>query len=152
MEQKSKFTECLYCNSDACVETDIGNNEKTWLCYTCGFQSSTLYGKDSETSKEIYSSLPELYKSLSNVIDDRYYFPTTINIPEKGMVFIDGVNKDEYCWVGVRATSVLEEEKEKYPIPNTEGEFYKYKTDIDTKKYFHPYKFMDALEYTNTLI
>ena len=42
---------------------------------------------------------------------------------------------------------IKEEEKEKYPIPNKEGEFYEYKMDMTTLKQFNERDFMEALDY-----
>ncbi len=68
-------------------------------------------------------------------------------MPEKGMVFLDGTSKDVYRWAGVLATEVKEDEKEKFPIPGTDDEYYAKKMDMTTIKYFDKPNFMDALEY-----
>ena len=39
------------------------------------------------------------------------------------------------------------QEKEKYPIPGEEGEYYKWRMDMDTLKDYDELDYMDALEY-----
>jgi hypothetical protein len=150
MSEKITLSNCKHCGSNAC-STTTDHNQTMWFCYTCGFNSCTLYVEDNPTVKEIYSGLPELYKKISKVIDGTYWFPTVFNIPEKGMVYIDGISEQEYHWVGMLSTDVSEEEKEKFPIPNKPGEFYSKKIDKSTLKMFDKSNVMDALEYVNIL-
>jgi hypothetical protein len=145
MEQ---FIQCKKCNSIACVETPISEFNKAWLCYTCGFVSSTLHKKGSEILKQADELLPELYKDLLFTDKDEcIWYPASVNDPEKGMVFLDGTNKDNIQWAGILATDVKEDEKEKFPIPHFPGEFYTKKMDMTTLKHFNKLDFMSAAEY-----
>ena len=42
----------------------------------------------------------------------------------------------DWKWSAVKAMKISEEEKEKYPIPNKEGEYYEYRMDMTTLKQF----------------
>ena len=96
--------------------------------------------------------LPELYKDVMFTDEDGLkWFPTTINVPDKGMVFYNGTTKENAKWAAVKAVEVLEEEKEKYPIKNKPGEFYKFRMDMSTMKPFEIREFMDALSFINIL-
>ena len=55
----------------------------------------------------------------------------------------------DYEWAAVKAVEIKEEEKEKYPIPSKEGEFYEWRMDMTTEKRFSHENFMDALDYIN---
>ena len=79
------------------------------------------------------------------------WMPTTINLPQQGMVFYNGTNKENAKWAAVKAVEVLEEEKEKYPIKSKPGEFYKYRMDMSTMKPFEMKEFMEALTYIGVL-
>tara|TARA_R110000744_G_scaffold130653_2_gene238352 strand:+ start:3115 stop:3591 length:477 start_codon:yes stop_codon:yes gene_type:complete len=140
---------CKHCGGDACYETTLDTeNNKAWMCYGCGFSSNSHYVKGSEGLKKADEKMPELYKDLLFVDEDNLvWYPTTVNMPEKGMVFLDGTHTDTYRWAGVLATEVKEDEKEKFPIPGTDGEYYTKKMDMTTIKYFDKPNFMDALEY-----
>ena len=63
------------------------------------------------------------------------------------MVFLDGTHKDTYRWAGVLATDIKEDERTKFPIPGTKGQYYTKKMNMETIKYFDKDNFMDAIEY-----
>ena len=60
--------------------------------------------------------------------------PSLFNINYK--IFANGKSSDNWKWAAVLAVPVTEEEKEKYPIPNKEGEYYKWRMDMSTMKEF----------------
>ena len=144
-----KLVICKRCGSDACYETTLDpEDNKAWMCYGCGFSSNSHYVNGSEVLKQADEKMPELYKDLTFVDKDNLvWYPTTVNMPEKGMVFLDGTTKDTYRWAGVLATEVKEDEKTKFPIPGVEGEYYTKKMDMTTIKYFDKKDFMEALDY-----
>ena len=141
------LTICPRCGSDACYVTEVNEKIKNYFCYGCGFQSNSLMKKGELFFEEQMELLPNLYKELMGEDEEgRIWMPTTINIPEKGMIFANGSNGDNWKWAVVQAVPVKEEEKEKYPIPNKKGEYYKWRMDMDTIKEFEEKDFMDALE------
>ena len=98
------------------------------------------------------SILPELYKDLLNKDDDgTVWMPSTINLPQQGMVFANGPSKEDWGWAAVKAVPVKEEEKEKYPIPNKKGEYYEWRMDMTTLQMFPKRDFMEALSYIKVL-
>ena len=131
--------------SNACYEQSFeqdGEEIKTWLCFGSGFTTSTLMTKGSKTVNDLLETSPELYKDLLHTDKEgRIWFPATITIPEKGMVFLDGKNKDDWKWKAVKAIAIPEEDKEKYP----KGQ--QYKMDMAGGKDYEKKNFMDALEY-----
>ena len=141
------LTECKRCGSDACYVTEVNEKIKNYFCYGCGFQSNSLMKKGELFFEEQIELLPNLYKELMGEDENGIiWMPTTINIPEKGMIFANGPNGDNWKWAAVQAVPVKDEEKEKYPIPNKKGEYYKWRMDMDTIKEFEEKDFMDALE------
>jgi hypothetical protein len=98
------------------------------------------------------SILPELYKDLLNKDDDgTIWMPSTINLPQQGMVFANGPSKEDWGWAAVKAVPVTEEEKEKYPIPSQKGKFYEWRMDMTTLKMFTKRDYMEALSYIGVL-
>ena len=98
-----------------------------------------------EGSKLVTDTLetsPELYKDLMFVDENKLvWFPATITLPEKGMVFVDGTSKDTWKWAAAKATEISGAEKDKYPKGQT------HKMDMSSIKYFDSARgFMDALE------
>ena len=145
---KDKLTLCPRCGSDACYEQELGAEYKIYQCYGCGFTTNTLMVNDSPFLNEQLEVLPELYKDLIFVDEEGYnWMPSAVNNPEQGMVFVDGTNVEDWKWSAVKATKISNKDKEKYPIPGKEGEYYEYKMDMKTLKKFNERDFMEALDY-----
>ena len=145
---KDNLVNCPRCEGNACYENKINNSLTTYLCYGCGFQSNSYLVSGSNYHTEQMELLPELYKDLTFIdFNNMVWIPTTINLPEKGMVFANGSSKDNWKWSAVGVKPVSEEEKTKYPIPGKKGKYYSTKTDMSTMKLFDEKDFMDALEH-----
>ena len=54
--------------------------------------------------------------------------------------------KDDWTWEVMKVRDVTEEEKEKYPLPNKEGEFFKTILDVNGKKNYEKDNLMEALK------
>ena len=143
---------CPKCGSDACYVTEVNQEINNFLCYGCGFQSNSLMKEGEEILEDQLSMLPELYKDLRyEDKNNQIWFPSTINLPSQGMVFSNGSTVKNWMWAAVKAVEVLEEEKEKYPIPNKKEKYYKHRMDMTTMKQFKESDFMEALSYIGVL-
>ncbi len=155
---QDKLVNSPVCNSDACYESEFTTQDgvvKTWLCMTSGYTSNTTMTLDSEGLKQTMELTAELIKALRLDLvppgggEKLAWFPTTITMPEKGMIFpepIKGAGKDEWMWTVVKAIDVPEEEQKKYPDPRNPGKFYKKRMDMKNLKRFDKMCFMDAAE------
>jgi len=135
-------------NTDFCFESlDSKNGITSYLDYRTGFTSNSTLRIDSDIVKKAESNQPKLVTELKVVDELRniIWYPSVINIPLKGMVFPMGT-KDEWTWEVMNVREVTEEEKEKYPIPDRDGEFFKTILDVKGKKNFPNDKFMEALK------
>ena len=65
--------------------------------------------------------------------------PSTITLPNKGMVFVDGVSKSDWKWAAVKAIPLAEGDK-KASKDQT------HKMDMKNVKHYEERSFMDALE------
>lgn len=143
---------CARCGSDACYVDEVNQDIKTQFCYGCGFQTNSLMKIDEDFYEQQVAILPELYKDL--FLEDHenlIWMPSSVNIPTQGMVFANGSSSLDWGWAAVKAVPVSEEEKEKYPIPGKEGEYYEWRMDMTTLKMFPEKEFMDALSYIGAL-
>ena len=135
-----KLVDCKRCGSNACLENQL-EEATTWLCFGCGFTSSTLQTEDSKIVTDAIETAPELYKDLAFKDQSGYmWLPSTITLPGKGMVFIDGNNKDQWGWAAVLSVPILEEERERFPADQT------HKMDTKGIQHYGQRGFMDALE------
>ena len=143
---------CKRCGSDACMETEPCDGIKSYHCMGCGFVTSTLMKEGEAFYEEQKEILPELYKDLFFTDDEgKIWMPSSVNVPDQGMIFANGTTADLWKWSAVKAVLVTEEEKEKYPIKSKPGEFYKYRMDMSTMKPFETKEFMEALTYIGVL-
>jgi hypothetical protein len=122
---KESLITCLKCGGDACSE--ITNGIVTiWICMGCGFTSNNTITDANVTEME--ATLPELYKDLRfKDKEGKYWYPNSVILDDKSMVFAEGTNVQDWMWTAVQAK---------------DG-----KTDMTTKKEFQIHEFMDALEY-----
>ena len=139
---------CDRCGSDACYIQEVNENIKNYQCYGCGFITNSLLIEGSQFFNEQMELLPNLYKELMGEDEDgKIWMPSTVNIPTKGMVFANGKNASSWKWASVLAVPVNEDEKEKYPIPGKEGEFYEWRMDMENMKEFIETDDIEALDY-----
>jgi len=143
---------CTRCNSDACYLNEVTQDIKTYFCYGCGYQANSIMKEGEEFYEQQIAILPELYKDLLNKDDDgMIWMPSTINLPQQGMVFANGPSKEDWGWAAVKAVPVTKEEKEKYPLPGKKGEYYEWRMDMTTLQMFPEHDFMEALSYIGVL-
>ncbi len=147
---QDKFVTCKKCGSHSCYETEIGAL-KSWVCMKCGFTTNNYLQEGSEEQKSYELTLPELYKDLKFIdVDNNAWYPSTINFPEKGMVFVDGTSVDNWMWAGVLVKRVDDDEKEAFKKKGTE-EYYAYKVDMKSKKLFGRDDYFESLDYVGLL-
>ena len=143
------LTTCNRCGSDACYVQEVKQDVKLYFCYGCGFQANTAMKRDSEFLQQQMEVLPELYKELMGEDDNgTIWMPSVVNLPDKGMVFADGTNSQNWNWAAVKATLMSEEEKTKF---KGKGKEYDYKMDMTTLTHFPENEFMEALTYIGVL-
>ena len=143
------LTTCDRCGSDACYVQEVNQDVKLHFCYGCGFQENTAMKRDSEFLQQQMEVLPELYKELLGEDENgTIWMPSVVNLPDKGMVFADGPNGQQWQWAAVKATLMSEDEKTKF---KEKGKEYDYKMDMTTLKHFSEREFIEALTYIDVL-
>ena len=143
------LTTCDRCGSDACYVQEVNQDVKLHFCYGCGFQANTAMKRDSEFLQQQMEVLPELYKELMGEDENgTIWMPSVVNIPDKGMVFADGPNGQQWQWAAVKAILMSEEEKTKF---KEKGKEYDYKMDMTTLTHFQERDFIEALTYIGVL-
>ena len=62
---------------------------------------------ESELVKATEEVMPELYKDLRFIdYKNQVWYPTVVNIEDKGTVFINGTTKENWGWAAVKAVPV----------------------------------------------
>jgi len=137
---EDKLVICSHCGSDACYEhKQMGIT--VWNCMGCGFTSNELMTEGSELVTQTEEVMPELYKDIKFIDDKKQiWYPTVLNIQDKGTVFANGTNKDNWGWAGIKSVETTDEEKEKLKGAQ-------YKSDPKTLKTFDKKSFDEACAY-----
>jgi len=146
---KEKLIEDPINGGKFCYETELYEGVKQWISLSSGFWTNSLMIRGSQFYNEQIEKLPELYKDLAweDPNTKLIWLPQIVNIPDKGMVFCNGPSSSDWGWSAVKAIEVKEEEKEKYPIPDKKGQYYKMRMDMTTQINFPKDEFMNGLNY-----
>ena len=109
---KDEMIICPKCGCDGCYITPINETKNNYFCWGCGFQTNDLM-KEGEFDFAAYEeTLPELYKDVKYTDDGgRVWYPISINIPDKGTVFLNGKSLEDTFWSGIKVIKLTEEEK-----------------------------------------
>lgn len=135
--------DCPLCGEPkGCYSVKMNEFYSTFLCLGCGYQSNDLM-REGEFDFEAYEEqLPELYKDMKKIDSDgRAWYPSVVNIQEKGTVFMNGTCKEDARWSAIRNVLLTEEEKQK---PMFKGKTHK--SDSTSLQNFGN-DYLSALEY-----
>ena len=139
MEEKMSI--CPHCGGNACYEQQVSEEVTTSFCFGCGYSTSTLMVEGEDLVAKTLEASPELYKDLMFTDEDKkVWFPSTVTLPKKGMVFLDGTSKDNWRWASALAVEISEEERAKFPKDQT------HKMDMKNIKHFEKEDFMESLD------
>lgn len=134
---EDKIEMCHRCTSNASYYIKNENPPfEMYFCYGCGFNALV-------EPKPYEEGLPELYKVLKYIDKetDLTYYPSSVNISNKGMVFADGDSINNWKWAAICAVKIPKKELKKFPEGQT------HKMDMSTIQHFDERDFMDALGY-----
>ena len=117
-----EIVDCPKSGGDLCYRIEINKEITNYMSLSCGFWTNTLMKEGSEFYNEQIEFLPEIYKDLAwkDPKTDLIWLPNTINLPEQGMLFASGPDKDNWAWGAVKAVEIPEEDREKYKLMITD--------------------------------
>lgn len=107
-----KMLICPKCGCDGCYVTPINETKLNYFCWGCGFQTNDLMKEGEFNFEEYEETLPELYKDVKYTDSEkRVWYPISINLPDKGTVFLSGKSVEEVQWSAIKVIPLTEEEK-----------------------------------------
>ena len=134
--------DCPICyDADSCFE-DIQKEFKSYMCFNCGFMSSSYYTKDGVHEVDGTSKLVEELKFFDEN-REIYWYPSVVNMGPKGIIFPEGDIKN-WVWKYAEVVKIPEEEQDQYPVPGKDGENYKEKLDVNNATEYGQYEFLAA--------
>jgi hypothetical protein len=151
--QKEEIVDCPKSGGNLCYKIQVTPEIQNFQSLSCGFWTNSFMKEEHEFYQTQIETLPELYKDLAWTDPETglIWLPQTLNIADKGMVFANGTNSQNWGWAAVKAVKVPKKDQKKYPIPGKPGEFMEYKMDMKNMKTFEERDYMDALSYIGIL-
>jgi hypothetical protein len=140
-----KLIKCPHCEAEMCYEYDHSSYTQQ-ICFNCGYGSTSHMEKDSDFVASSREVLPELIKDLEFIDENNMvWYPSTINIAEKGMLFPNGSSKDIWGWSVAPLVEIKEDEKDRFPKNQT------HRIDLDGMEHFPKELFAAAVTKLNSL-
>lgn len=137
-----KMSICPKCGCDGCYITPINETKNNYFCWGCGFQTNDLMVEGEFDFAQYEETMPELYKDIKYVDSEkRVWYPISINLPDRGTVFLSGKSTEEVQWSAIKVVPLTEEEKKQPKYKNL-----KYKSDAKSLKHFGN-DFIEACDY-----
>jgi hypothetical protein len=103
---------CPKCGCDGCYKTPINETKNNYFCWGCGFQTNDLMKEGEFDFTAFEETLPELYKDVKYVDqENRVWYPISVNLPDRGTVFLNGTSKEDIKWSAIKVVELTEEEK-----------------------------------------
>jgi len=148
MKAKITYDAISPITGNECVleEADEQTGVVSMICMETGFTTTDQLIHESEAQKAYESGLTELMKQ-SRVIDGvgLCWYPAFMQLPG-AMMYPDGdVNNFHYQVAEV--VDIIGEDREKYPVPGKEGEYFTARLDVENATQFEMKQFETALNF-----
>jgi len=140
METKTTCPSCNHLSKNCFVEqTEVeGKPFSSFMCFQCGMTSNTYLSFDSEKLEEYTKNNSALMNDLKIMDEVRglVWFPSVINMGEKGIIYPDGVVNNWY-WNYAKVINIPKEERKNY-------DGHERRLDVENPQRFGQFEFMDA--------
>jgi len=133
-------------NKCVLIEADERTNLESLLCMESGFTSYKKLEEGSEFQKKYEEHLTDLMRSCKVIDDDNLaWYPIFMQLPG-GMLYSEGISKNDWKWKVARVVLLNEEEQKEYPIIGKEGEYHTSRLDVDNAITYDNNNFQQALD------
>ena len=115
-----------------------GKPFESYMCFKCGMTSNSYLAFDSEKLEEYTKNHSQLMNDLK-IIDEKrgiVWFPSVINMGEKGIIYPDGKQNDWY-WHYAKVVEIPEDERENY-------DGHERRLDVENSEKFGQFEFTEA--------
>ena len=140
MESKTSCPICKDLHNNCVVEkTEVdGSPFESYICFVCGLTSNSYFALDSEHLEKATENNTQLMNDLKIIDEARgiVWFPSVINMGEKGIIYPDG-NVTDWYWNYAAVIDVPEEERDQYDGHDK-------RLDIENPQKFGQFEFMEA--------
>ena len=142
MELRTRCPLCKDLHNNCFVEkTEIeGKPFESYMCFKCGMTSNSYLAFDSEKLEEYTKTHSKLMNDLKIIDEERgiVWFPSVINMGEKGIIYRDGELTDWY-WHYAKVVEIPEDERENY-------DGHERRLDVENAEKFGQFEFTEACQ------
>ena len=141
MEQKTDCPCDLKSKNCFVEKTEVkGEPFESFMCFGCGMTTNSYMAIDNDKLEELTKNNTQLMNDLKLMDEERglIWFPSVVNMGEKGLIYPDGVANDWY-WNYAKVIDVPEKERQHY-------EGHDKRLDIENPEVFGQFEFMDACQ------
>mgnify|MGYP000947016233 FL=1 len=135
---------CPVCGTNHRLFVESDNHGEAKMCFNCGFMTHSRYISNSEFSSNIEKQNPKIVNALKIEHEGLNWYPSVINIPNKGIIYPEGTSIEDWKWTLARVIDIPIFERIKYPVPGKEGEFYETMLDIENSIKYERLQFTEA--------
>lgn len=147
---------CPICGKNTCyvetyepmdepMDSVIPPDMKGYLCKSCGSVSNSEFKKGSKILEQALKTMPNIVKDKKTFVEDLgIYFFLAVVQTRNGHIFPEP-DGDSWKWVFMPLVFIPKEDKEKYPIPGKDGEYYEQRLAEEHAERFGKDQFYDAL-------
>ena len=148
MEKAAKCPLCKELHGKCVVEETVvdGLPFKSYICFKCGMTTNSYFSLDSEKLEQMVENNTQLMNDLRIIDVERglVWFPSVINMGEKGIIYPDGLEHDWY-WHYAEVVAVPEEERDQYDGHDK-------RLSIDNPQRFGQFEFEEACKAMGVLV
>jgi len=140
-----------------CGNTHVDKEDNLYVCKKCGFHTSSVYinlNKDYQTKpKTVFDNyllqMPKLVQDIVvyDEVNKCYWLPMILNVYPIGIIYPNGLNKDNWSWMFSKYIVIPLEERINYPNPQKQGEYFEYRLDVENEQLISNYE--DGLKLLN---
>ena len=135
---------CPNCfNDEKCFEDRLEIEDfSSFMCFSCGFTSNSLYKNDTEHLTKVQESSTDLMNEVSMYDYDRkiHWFPSILNMGKLGIIYPEGT-KNNWIWKYAKVRKLNEEEQKD---PKYKG--HEHTLDMENAKEYGQYEFFHACQ------
>tara|TARA_Y100001938_G_C8006836_1_gene387780 strand:- start:126 stop:650 length:525 start_codon:yes stop_codon:yes gene_type:complete len=144
---KQIVTNCPLCREKG-LHIVSNNGFESQQCINCGMATSDKFLGTMEEN-EFIKKMPEQTKQFVKEMNGRVWIPTVMTLPHGTIYPVANPENNTLAWAFAEMVDIEESEKENYPIPGKEGEFFTKRYETEEPTIFD--SFLYALAHLNEL-
>mgnify|MGYP001308188758 CR=1 FL=1 len=135
-------------NKCVLIEADEHTNSESRICMETGYTTMDKFKIGSPSIEEYEKNIPQLYldtKYVDNLLGQIWYL-ATLRTPI-ACLYADGTSKDDYTWKLATVKELTLEEREKYPVVDSDPiEYHTHIMDVENAAFYPQNQFIKVMD------